>query len=535
MEKQRWALLSVYDKTGIEEAARRLVAMNWSIISSGGTAKKLKEAGIPVTDVAQMVGDAILDHRVVTLSRKVHAGLLADALKPQDLAELVKLGIPFIDLVRCDFYPLREAIADPAATIASVVEKTDIGGPCMVRSGAKGLRIVVCRPGDMEEVLCELEKTGDVSQENRQKLRAIAEFKVARYVGDSAMFHGAGRFKVITGERIINEFKGENGPQTPATLFSTGSNDPLALTNFKVVAGAPPSYNNLCDIERLTQTMTHIATGWKQNHDKIPSIAIGVKHGNPCGAAVKYSADNAAIDMVSGDTRAIFGGVAMTNFNVTGPLAEAMAQTMPDGKAKFDGVIAPAFDEDAIETLSRAKGKCRLMINAALGTDFLSLDTAPRFRYVRGGLLVQPNYTFVLDFNDPDIKVYGKRSPDAEKDLLIAWAVGCTSNSNTITIVKKRMLIGNGVGQQDRVGAAELAIKRAVDAGHKDKLNGAAAYSDSFFPFGDAVQVLIDAGIKNIFSTSGSVKDQEIQELCLKNGITLYQLPDSQARGFFGH
>lgn len=535
MKAEKWALVSVYNKEGVEEDVRRLVEMGWSIISSGGTAKKLEETGIPVKDVAELVGGgAILGHRVVTLSRQVHAGLLADALKPEDVAELVGLNIPFIDLVRCDFYPLREAIADPKATIASVVEKTDIGGPCMVRSGAKGLRIVVCRQQDMEPVLRELESTGDVSPENRQNLRARAEFEVAKYVGDSAMFHSVDRFKVITGEKVL-EFKGENGPQTPAALFSAGSNDPLALKRFTVIEGAAPSYNNWCDVDRLLQTMTHIVEGWKLNYGKVPFIAIGVKHGNPCGASEESYVDNAVVSMVAGDTRAIFGGVVMTNFIVTGQITEAMAKTMPDGKARFDGVIAPAFDEDAIETLSRVKGKCRLMVNGALGVDSASLDTTPRFRYVRGGFLAQPNYTFLLDFNDPDMKVYGERNLDAEKNLLIAWGVGCTSNSNTITIVKEGMLIGNGVGQQDRVGAAELAIKRAVDAGHKDKLKKADVYSDSFFPFPDAVQVLINAGTRAIFSTSGSVNDQIIQDLCVKSGVTLYQLPDSRARGFFGH
>jgi phosphoribosylaminoimidazolecarboxamide formyltransferase/IMP cyclohydrolase len=213
-----------------------------------------------------------------------------------------------------------------------------------------------------------------------------------------------------------------------------------------------------------------------------------------------------------------------------------MAVAMPDGKARFDGVIAPGFEDGAIQILSRAKGKCRLIKNTAL-LDFGSaiLDTAQRFRYVRGGFLPQPNYTFVLDFNSPEMKVFGKRDLAVEENLLIAWGIGCASNSNTITIVNDVMLIGNGVGQQDRVGAAELAIKRAIDAGHKEMLEGAVAYSDSFFPFPDAVQVLIDAGIRAIFSTSGSVNDQAIQELCMKNGVTLYQLPDSQARGFFGH
>lgn len=187
------ALISVYDKDGIVEVAHRLVKLGWSIISSGGTAKKLQEAGIPVDDVAKLVGGgAILGHRVVTLSREVHAGLLADPKKTEDMAELAALNIPFIDMVICNFYPLQEAINTPGATIESVIEKTDIGGPCMVRSAAKGGRIVICRKQDMGSVILELEesKTGEVSPETIQTLRAYAEFEVANYVGISARYHG---------------------------------------------------------------------------------------------------------------------------------------------------------------------------------------------------------------------------------------------------------------------------------------------------------------------------------------------------------
>ena len=160
---QKWALISVYDKTGVVEDAARLEKMGWWILSSGGTAKVLREAGIAVKDVAQLVGGkAILNHKVVTLSREVHAGLLADPTKLEEMKEISNLGIPFIDLVRCDFYPLQDAINDPWATVESVVEKTDIGGPCMVRSAAKGLRIVACKKEDMRRILTELEETGDV-------------------------------------------------------------------------------------------------------------------------------------------------------------------------------------------------------------------------------------------------------------------------------------------------------------------------------------------------------------------------------------
>jgi phosphoribosylaminoimidazolecarboxamide formyltransferase/IMP cyclohydrolase len=184
--------------------------------------------------------------------------------------------------------------------------------------------------------------------------------------------------------------------------------------------------------------------------------------------------------------------------------------------------------------LKRKGDKCRVFINPALGSlSQNSLDHHPRFRYVRGGFLRQPNYNFILKFDHPEININGPLLDSQKQDLLLAWAVGSTSNSNTVTIVKDDQLLGNGVGQQDRVGCCQLAIKRAADAQHD--LANAAAYSDSFFPFVDGPQTLANAGIKTIFATSGSVRDEEVKKFCSDHQVTLIMLPDSQARGFFGH
>lgn len=552
---ERWAFFSLTDKTGAVEDARRLVALGWKILSAGGTCKMLADAGIPVMDLADLVGGgSALNHKVLSLSRKLYMSILADTLDPNELAELVAEHLPFVDLVRCNFYDLPTAIAEAAkmtdrsAAIAYVIRKTDVGGPCMIHAADKSLRIPVYRKCDMESVLQELEATGDVSQENRQKLRARGEYEVARYIGHSAMFHGDGQFKVITGERVRDSFKGENGPQTPATLYSTGSNDPLALEHFKLLGGSAPSYNNWRDVGRLLQTASHIEAGYRVNYDHVPRMLIGNKHGNACNAAI---ADNEfdAIRHTIEKSRAIFGGVLLANFPITATLAMAMAEAMPQKKALFDGVIAPSFTEEAVVVLSRKHGKCRIMANPALA-DGIPLDTVQRFCYDRGTVLTQPNYTYVLNFCDPEMKVYGPRIPAAEKDLVLAWGVGCASNSNTITIAGDGSIWGNGCGRMDRVGAAELAIKLAVEGGkscnkwlrrwlyahnfsHKAGLDDAAVFSDSFFPFNDAIEVLIDAGVRAIFSTSGSVNDAKAQELCLKRGVTLYQLPDAKARGFF--
>jgi phosphoribosylaminoimidazolecarboxamide formyltransferase/IMP cyclohydrolase len=208
---------------------------------------------------------------------------------------------------------------------------------------------------------------------------------------------------------------------------------------------------------------------------------------------------------------------------------------MESGQRRLlDGIVTAGFSEKALELARRKKDKCRFIVNPALANlDKDSLDTATRFRYVRGGFLAQPNYAFVLDLKHPEIKIQGELDENIKSNMLLAWAICATSNSNTITLAKDRKLIGNGVGQQDRVGCAELAIKRAKDAGHDAK--GAVAASDSFFPFPDGPETLIKSGIRTILATSGSVKDEDTQKLCADNGVILVQISDKLARGFFGH
>lgn len=320
---------------------------------------------------------------------------------------------------------------------------------------------------------------------------------------------------------------GENPWQTPAYLFSTGSRDPLALDKFAVVAGAPPSYNNWTDIDRLLQTATHIAEGYSLNGGPDIAIAVGVKHGNSCGAAAFPDRAEVVKKMMAGDPLAIFGGLVMVNFALDETLCESFTGKM------LDGIIAPAFTKGAIALLRRKGDKCRFVVNPALNVLAGRLDRNPRLRFVRGGFLMQPNYTFVPDFDRGQIVKYGTATVEHVRDMILAWAVGSTSNSNTVTLVKNGHLIGNGVGQQDRVGAANLAIARARRSGHDTA--GAVAYSDSFFPFPDGPQALIEAGIKAIFTSSGSVRDQATIDLCGKHKVALYMVPDTVGRGFFGH
>ena len=537
---KRVALLSVYDKTGIVEFARELVGMDWQIIASGGTAKKLIENGVMVKDVAELVGgQAILGHRVVTLSREVHAGLLAQDT-PQDRAELQKIGVPWIDLLCDDLYPLEEEVGKPGSTRESVIEKTDIGGPTMLRSAAKGRRIVICDSMDRMKVIDWLKSGEPDAKSFINKLAAKAEKIVAEYALTSARYHGEGKYDGLIGEQVSTCSYGENAWQTPAALFKSKNGDALSLSEFKLLAGNPPSYNNFCDLDRLLQTLTHIAAGFDLNAQvlggQIPLIAVGGKHGNPCGAAMGKEPGKALENMLRGDRRAIFGGLVMVNFPVNEPEAETLlSYLMPaDQRRLLDGIIAPSFSEAAVAMLKRKGDKCRFLANPALqNVNKDSLDKNMRLRYVRGGFLRQPNYTFVLDWNNPDLEKIGKISGGQISDLILAWAIGSTSNSNTITLTKNSYLIGNGVGQQDRVGGCELAIKRARDAGHET--TGAAAYSDSFFPFVDGPQVLAKAGVSAVLTSSGSVKDGEIKKFCAENNLGLVMVPDKLGRGFFGH
>jgi phosphoribosylaminoimidazolecarboxamide formyltransferase/IMP cyclohydrolase len=541
MNKPKIALISVYNKEGIADFAKELVNLGWKIISSGGTAKHLKDAGIENTDVADITGmPAILSHRVATLHPKIHGGLLA-LDTPEHLAELEKYDIPWIDLVCVDFYPLQNEVVSPNATRESVIEKTDIGGPTMIRSGAKGGRITICDPADRMKVI-EWLKSGEQDREEfLNNLRAKAEFLIARYTATSAYYHSGSKYKSIFGERALECAYGENAYQKPAGLYANGNVDTLAISNWNLVAGSPLSYNNICDLDRMMQTMTHVGAGFEKNFNKIPKIAIGAKHGNACGVGVGEDEVEAVDKMLVGDLRAIFGGSVMINFNVDEKIAdELIHKYSPENVRRLlDVVAAPSFSPEAVEILSRKKGKCRLLVNKNIeNAGMSSLDNELRHRYVRGGFLLQPNYTFVPDLRTV-LPVQGGQS---FLDSILAWAIGSTSNSNTITLVKDGRLVGNGVGQQDRVGAAKLAISRADDAANfadpkviQADLQGSVAYSDSFFPFPDAPEVLINRGVKTIFSTSGSVNDEKIIELCKNRGVELILLPDVEARGFYQH
>ncbi len=338
--------------------------------------------------------------------------------------------------------------------------------------------------------------------------------------------------------RAVTKY-GENPQQERAGLYDTASEDPLAISQFKLVGGTDPSFNNYCDIDRLLQTVTHVAAGYDLNFGKVPHIAAGAKHGNVCGVATTMRGTKGEVveGMLEGDPRAIFGGSVMMNFTLEAAGArELLTYGMRNqGRRLLDVVVGPDFSEATVTELERKNGKLRMLANSALASlSVESLDGAPRTRYVRGGMLMQDNYTFVPLLASEEII---KRGPEAserqQSDMLLAWAIGSTSTSNTITLVKNQKLIGNGVGQQDRVSAVELAVKRANDSGYD--IEGACAYSDSFFPFPDGPEKLIEAGVQAVFTSSGSIKDKLAFETFENADVTVYAIPDSIGRGFYGH
>ncbi len=526
------ALISVSDKSGVVKFARELAKRGINILSTGGTAKTLGDDGVPVTEVSEHTGfPEMMGGRVKTLHPKIHGGILGVRSNPKHIEAMSKHGLSPIDIVVVNLYPFQETIAKEDVTWAEAIEQIDIGGPAMVRSAAKNHEsvVVVVDPNDYQDVLAELIKNGQVGPKMRKRLAAKAFYHTARYDMAIARYMSDGAYDGFFGKQVSTCKYGENAWQTPAGLFSDETSDPLALPKFEVIEGTDPGYNNWTDIDRMLQTATHIAEVFARHGKDEMAIAVGVKHGNPCGAAVDESdRDGVLKKMMVGDPLAIFGGLVMVNFEIDEDLCQALVGKM------LDGIVAPSFTEGAVKMLRRKGDKCRFIVNPALSKLSGCLDHAPRFRYVRGGALRQPNYTFIPDFNGGKISKLGKMtSAQKELDMMFAWAIGSTSNSNTITIVKNGQLLGNGTGQQDRVGAANLAKTRAIRSDHDTA--DSVGYSDSFFPFDDGPDALIKAGVTAIFTTSGSKRDQDTIDICKKNSVTLYMVPDPEGRGFCAH
>ncbi|OGY43907.1 MAG: hypothetical protein A2729_01130 [Candidatus Buchananbacteria bacterium RIFCSPHIGHO2_01_FULL_39_14] len=521
-ERKKFALISVYHKEGIVDFAKALLAMGFELLASSGTCRHLREAGLEVKDVADMLlesfviqaqrggitfseepqdiplmmaqmrehgmdASAMLGHRVVTLSREVAAALLARYLEA-DLEELVNRGIPWIDLICCDFYPARDAIAKIDATIDSVNEMTDIGGPTMVRAAAKGSRIVICDPADHELVINLLQAEGDVNKETRQQLRAKAFATTGVYDLDLARFYGQGEYDGVFGKRVLTLGKGETDAQSPAALYSSRQiTYPLAWKNFCIISGSP-SYVNSADGERCRQIICRGAEAFRRTFRQIPNIAVACKHGNPCGLAISWNYPVKAIhNTLLGDPIAVMGGEIMTNFAITDEVGQMLLAVPEEDHPRVrrknwgaDVIFAPEFSESSVMLLGKRE-KRKLLVNEAL----FDPQMVPGKRMIRvfdtEEFLIQglPDYVFTLD--NLDELVGPAPVQDDIIDMIIAWLAAWQSDSNAATVAKDGTLCGLGCGDQDRIWCCQEAIAKAERAGHD--LNGAKFGSDGFFPY----------------------------------------------------
>ena len=526
-------LISVYDKTGLEDLARELVVLGHELVASGGTATALQKADIPhitvesVTEAPEMLGG-----RVKTLHPLIHGGILADLDNEDHQKDIEDRGLVPVGMVVCNLYPFS---SNPS------IELIDVGGPTMVRAAAKNWAHVgsVVDPGDYDEIIAELRENGVLSDETRKALAAKAFAHTAAYDLAIVDWISDGEYVGVLGQKVQDCDYGENRWQSPAALYRfVDDTDPLSVaSSYDLIAGREPSYVNWTDVDRLSQTQTHLIVQHETNCGHHPYVAVAVKHGNPCGAGVADTPEEAVKLMLTGDKKAVFGSIIMVNFHISEAIADLLLRYESDVRRLIDGICAPSFDEAAIPKLGRKDGKYFLATNPALAEPSAnSLDTRPLMRQVRGGFLREPNYTNVINLEEAT----GNEAltPNQRCDMSSGIAICGTSNSNTMTAVRDNQLIGNGVGQQDRVSCAELAVWRARENGHSiDELAlaGATVVSDSFCPFKDTAEVLIAAGMTAFFAATGSRNDGDTQEVCQEAGVTLVQQEDASARMFYRH
>ncbi|TFV53535.1 bifunctional phosphoribosylaminoimidazolecarboxamide formyltransferase/IMP cyclohydrolase [Blastococcus sp. TF02A-35] len=501
----RRALLGVYDKTGIEDLARGLAAAGVELVSTGATARRIAEAGVPVTPVEQVTGfPECLDGRVKTLHPAVHAGILADRRKPEHVAQLEELGIAAFDLVVVNLYPFTETVASGASP-DECVEQIDIGGPAMVRAAAKNHPsvAVVVDPARYDDVLAAV-SAGGFTLAGRQKLAAAAfrhtasyDIAVASWMSSVLAPEEDTVFPTWVGatwERADVLRYGEN-PHQQAALYRGGALPGLA--HAEQLHGKAMSYNNYVDTD----------AAWRAAHDHDePTVAI-IKHANPCGIAVGADIAAAHRKAHACDPLSAFGGVIAANREVDLTMAEQVAEVFTEV------VVAPAFTDDALRVLT-AKKNVRL----------LRLPHPPaggaEIRPVGGGLLMQTVDRIDAAGDDPTTWTLATGEPlDAAglDDLVFAWRAVRAVKSNAILLAHDRATVGVGMGQVNRVDSARLAVARAGE-----RAAGSVAASDAFFPFADGLQVLLDAGVRAVVQPGGSVRDEEVVAAAAAAGVPLY-------------
>ena len=506
----RRALVSVYDKTGLDELAQGLADAGVEIVSTGSTAARIAGLGIAVTQVADLTGfPECLDGRVKTLHPRVHAGILADLRLEDHQRQLDELGIAAFELVVVNLYPFVETVAS-GATADECVEQIDIGGPTMVRAAAKNHPsvAVVTSPTQYADVLAAV-AVGGFTLEQRQGLAAAAfvhtanyDVAVASWLGNVvAPTDGGTGFPAWIGatwERAEVLRYGEN-PHQRAALYVTNYTPNPGLAQAEQLQGKEMSYNNYVDADAARRAAYDHAE---------PAVAI-IKHANPCGIAVGTDIADAHAKAFDTDPVSAFGGVIAANR----PISAAMARQVADVFTEV--IVAPAYDAEALEILS-AKKNLRLLVASDVPA-----HGGIEIRPVSGGILLQSTDKVDAEGDDPTTWTLACGEPADEatlRDLAFAWRAVRSAKSNAILLAKDGAAVGVGMGQVNRVDSCRLAVTRAGDG----RARGSVAASDAFFPFPDGLEVLTEAGVKAIVQPGGSVRDDEVIAAATAAEVTMY-------------
>ena len=497
---KKFALLSVYDKSGISDFAKVLIKFGYEIVSTGGTFEALKKDGIEVIPIEEITGNPrdSFDGRMKTISFQIASGILFDRKNEKHNEEANNLNIPHIDYVVCNFYDFWKKPG---------IEMIDVGGPTMVRAAAKNYNsvTVLVDPNDYQNVIDELNNNSEVSVETRKILAAKTFAYVAEYDNLIANYfqeqiNGSSQFITLQNGHKLRY--GENPHQEGIFFQDQNSNDKLGLGNFKRLQGKDTSYSNYLDLDGGLQAISLIGT-------EKPACVI-LKHTNPCGAAIGETITDAFQKAwFEGDPLAAFGGVIFMNREVDEKLAEQMLAD----KKFFEILAAPSFTKAALAVFAK-KPKLQLLENKNLEKPFLT--PYKELKKIRGGFLMQDTDISKLEKENLNCVTKEKPTDKQIEDLLFAWKIAQVSKSNCVVAVKDGILIASGVGQQDRKRCCELCVTKA-----NKSLEGAVAATDGFFPFRDGPDVLIKAGIKAIIQPGGSIRDQETIDACNENNVTM--------------
>ena len=505
------ALISVSDKTGIVEFAQKLNDLGVSIISTGGTFKVLKEAGIPVINISDVTGfPECLDGRVKTLHPNIHAGLLAMRSNPEHMKQVEELNVELIDMVVVNLYPFKQTIMKPDVTLADAIENIDIGGPTMLRAAAKNYPdvSVVIDPTDYEQVLSEIKETGAVSVKTNFYLAAKVfnhtayyDTMIANYLRDKAGLPKYPDTISMTFEKVQDMRYGENPHQSAAFYKEVGNSDGM-LSGIEQLHGKELSFNNINDL--------HGALELLKEFDEEPTV-VACKHSNPCGVASGKDIHEAYVRAYNTDPVSIFGGILCANRKIDKATAEEIS------KIFLEIVLAPDFDDDALEVLEQKKNIRLLKLKDVMKKQ---PETAYDVKKVSGGILIQDIDSKLLG---DELKVVTDRKPTEKEmeDLLFTWKVVKFTKSNGIAIGKDKQSVGIGPGQVNRIWATEQAIDHGTKQLGADVVKGAVLASDAFFPFDDCVEAAHKAGITAIIQPGGSKRDQDSIDACNKYGIAM--------------